>query len=224
MGGRGQNINSSANNSGGATLNGVRFDYDGNLKYDKIDNSLSKSARDSIIKWESKRQNSKVEYAFVTDENGVAVANEIRGGKKSTRIYSSMFKNNGILTHIHPRDNINGNHLGGTFSEADLQTLGMHDIKTIRAVAKEGTYSISKTNNFKRSEFLSYINGMDRKMKMEVSKQVKPIHAEYYSGKITREEANKRSIKVFNTQLVKMHNDLIDNASKYGYNYTLERR
>lgn len=162
----------------------------------------------------------KVEYAFAVDKDGNQIGKEIRGGKGSIRTPFSYHRDGGTFSHIHPRD---AGMLGGTFSSADIQNF-INGESTLRAVAKEGTYSISKGKNFDAAGMRSYNRKIERDFNTNYKELMKSANDSYVSGKIGYNEYNLQAAKAFNTSLISLHNAFIAGQKTYGYNYTLEKR
>lgn len=203
--------------SGGADFFGDIVEFDGDLTYGNNDPFVTGSARTTIEAWERKRYERKVEYAIASDVNG-NLTSEVRGGKGSVRT-PAFYDDVGIFTHNHPRE---GGGLGGTFSEADLNGWTRGKGVTLRATAKEGTYSISKSTRFDKNGFLSYYKSANNKREKERKQRFNDIVNRYSSGKITYAQAMLENQKSFNTYVVALHSDLIAGQNKYGYVYALE--
>ena len=219
-GGRGRTIIQIAKD--GLQLNGNDIEFDGDLTFTKNDPSPTKAQRAVLDTWEKNRESSKVEYANAVGYNGSEYG-EIRGGKGSVNTPAFYTNNKGVVfTHIHPRSE--ADLLGGTFSTADLRAWSGGGGSTMRAVAKEGTYSISKGSTFNQQAFNKFMASSSRKHNTAMNKANKAINADYLSGKITYAQAVKAIRKNFNTMLVACHKDLINNQSQYGYHYYLEKR
>lgn len=228
MGGRGSSSGSSGNGSlakSAVSQDGSVIDLSDNpLRYGKNDAAISLEMRAALEAQENKRLNAKVEYAYALDENGNPVGKEKRGGKSSCAIPYEMFAENGTLTHNHPRVGDEAGLLGGTFSTADLRGFGLRGIKTMRASASEGTYSITKGKNFDAQGLISFRNSLERRINKESTAKVKAAGERYKRGEITHTELMGIAKQVGNSALVEIHNELLANQKKYGYSYTLERR
>ena len=200
---------------------GSKIEFDGTIEYDGNDKTLTGQARKSVESWEAKRANMKVEYGYAVDANGNPIGNEIRGGKGSVRVPITYHENSQAFTHIHPRGD---GMLGGTFSSADLRNFANRKNTTVRAVAKEGTYSISKTSNFNATEFNKFANSADATFNRNLLATSRKLQKDYYDKKISYDDYKLQSAKAFNTELVNLHNTYRSNQKKYGYTYTLEKR
>ena len=208
--------------SGELTLpNGTKIEFEGKLNFDGNDPNLTGATRQAITSWEDKRRKQKIEYAYATDANGNPIGKEIRGGKSKVRTPIQYHASNGgTFTHIHPRSD---GMLGGTFSGADLNNFANFSQRTMRAAAKEGTYSISKGANFNPTGFKKHVAKAQKDFNTSYQSRVNAIYNEYKVGKITYAEYKTRNAKAFNTALVELHEAYRSKQKDYGYTYTLER-
>lgn len=201
--------------------NGSKIEFEGTLHYDGDDKALTGAARTAITGFEQKRIKNKVEYAYAVDKDGNPIGAEIRGSKGSVRVPITYHnQENGTFTHIHPRGD---GMLGGTFSLADLNNFANYKQKTVRAAAKEGTYSISKGKNFDTSGFKSFASKANADFKANYNKRLGTAGKAYRDGKMSYADYAKANAKAFNTSLVELHNTLRSGQKKYGYSYTLEK-
>lgn len=197
-------------------------EFDGELAYGAKDPSLSEASRKQIESWENKRRKAKVEYAYSVDENGNEIYHEVKGGKTSVTTPSVMAKEGATFTHIHPRKDGSG-YLGGTFSTDDIGTFTRRPVKTMRAAAKEGTYSISKGDGFDSAGFTAYARQADANFRARRNADISALSKQIKAGKITWDEYAAQNTKGFNSALVALHNEYIAGQKKYGYTYTLEQ-
>lgn len=194
---------------------------DSPLRYGKNDNSISDSVRKNVDEFEDKRRDSKVEYAHLVDANGNTTADR-KGGKTSVKTSSADWKKSVLFTHVHPRE---AGMLGGTFSEQDFFPFAATpSVKTMRAVAKEGTYSVSKGSNYDAAGLQLYFHAEKLQLRNALVNVVNKLNAQYKSGAIDYLAYNQSYNKEFNKYLVGMHNVLLAGQKQYGYTYTLERR
>lgn len=200
---------------------GSKIEFDGDLNYGKKDSTIPTTARNSVELWESKRRKNKVEYAYSVLPDGTPIGVEVKGGKGSVRTPKEYHDTDGaIFTHIHPRgDGL----LGGSFSYADLHNFATTKGVTTRAVAKEGTYSISKTKNFDGAGFLKAIKQARADSEKIHNQRCDTLNTEYRSGKINYETYLREWNKAFNSYLIRNHEAYRANQNKYGYVYTLEQ-
>lgn len=201
--------------------NGSKIEFDGKLTFDGDDKALSGTARANIENWEAKRGSNKVEYAFAVDGDGNPIGAEIRGSKGSVRVPRNYHEtDNATFTHIHPRGD---GMLGGTFSSADLNNFANCKNKTVRARAKEGTYSISKGANFDKAGFSKMVADANRNFSTNQRKYAGEWANKYRSGQINYSTYLTGVGKAFNTALVQLHNEYRSHQKEFGYTYTLER-
>lgn len=202
---------------------GSKIEFDGELRYDGDDPNVTGAVRQAVTAWEDKRVKGKIEYAYSVDQNGNPIGPEVKGGKKSVGTPRPYYDTPGAtFTHIHPRGD---GELGGTFSTADLRNFAKYSGTTIRAAAKEGTYSMSKKQGFDKYAFMNYIDQCYRNYNNYIASENAKLVKEYKNGNIkTYDEWVKKAAKSFNTGLVKLHDDYLKGQKKYNYTYTLEKR
>ena len=193
------------------------------LKYGSRDPNISDGLRTALEKQENRRKSAKIEYGLVMDNNGNVIGSEVRGGKSGVRIPEiDLNSPNSVFTHNHPRGKGNEGLIGGTFSNADLDTFATTGAKTFRASAAEGTYSITKKNGFNAKGFNDYQVGLHKAAYTRLSATKREIERSYRNGKVTATAARQQYRSAFNGFMVELHNGLIDGQKKYGYYYTLE--
>lgn len=223
------NSNSKGGGSGGniarnglTLAGGEAIEFDGNLKFGKLDKSVPEAVRKNLDDWESKRYKNKIEYAMAFNSDGTPISREKRGSSGSVRTpYSFHYTENSVFTHNHPRES---GLLGGTFSPSDLYNFTLGNNTTFRATAKEGTYSISKGKNFNSKGFNAYIGKVYQEFKNNDTKKFNALKNDYQSGKITYSQFQSQAAKSFNNSLIDLHNSYIAGQKQYGYTYTLEKR
>ena len=195
------------------------------LVYGKPDATITGAQRKTLEEQEKKRLDAKVEYGMIVDENGLQRGMEKRGGKNSVKMPYSYFEiENATMTHNHPRGIGEENNIGGTFSSEDLDSFTKHKIRTMRASAAEGTYSISKTNKFDANGFDAFQKKVSSDAFTTYKKAAKEVKNQHSNGSIDAKTANGKIDKLFNKMLVDVHNELLSGQKKYGYTYTLEMR
>ena len=194
------------------------------LQYGQNDAALTGKAREAVEAQEKKRLKAKIEYGAVYDAEGNIIGMERKGARGSVRVPMSDYMKATTMTHNHPRGT-NEPVLGGTFSDQDLKVFAYYDnLKTMRASASEGTYSITKGANFNDKRFVSFVNNMASTRHKEYSATEKAKRKDYRAGKISYNEYVKGANDAFNSFVVNLHNDLLAGQKEYGYNYTLEQR
>lgn len=195
----------------------------------------------TVQDFEKKRRTNKIEYSILTMNDGIVVS-ENKGGKGSVGAPTADREVADILSHNHPRE---PGVIGGTFSNGDIDNFVKFNQTTYRAVAKEGTYSITKGADFNGVALNHDYEMHSKQSRVEYNKVNKPAKEEYHQrheeigkqlmkGKISYDEAKKQNDQAyaeylkkqtdaFNSFLLRGHNWLRENQKKYGYTYALER-
>ena len=190
------------------------------LVYGSNDPNVTGNARKAIEDWEEKRVKNKIEFNYSVDQDGNPLHKEVRGGRGSVRVPRAGLQDGAIHSHIHPREE---GILGGTFSDGDMYNFADYGVSTYRAKAKEGAYSISKTKDFDKPGFKSYIKDINSKYDKEVKSKINVINEKMRTDKNYHyDQYSKDFNKIVNGGLVALHNDMIAGQKKYGYSYTLE--
>ncbi len=198
------------------------------LIYGPKDTSLSKAQRTAIEAFEAKRVTRDVEYAMLLDANGNSTipysAGDIKGKTGHVNINQQFWRGAEILSHNHPRGKKEPGVLGGTFSDADLFQFSAHrQLRTIRATAAEGTYSMTKGASFNRSGFDNYVGNASKTHYGAYKKAERQLKADYKAGKISHGQYSQANDNAFNKFLINLHNDFLAGQKTYGYTYTLEK-
>ena len=210
--GSGKSVSTVTVQNGTAELN-VPLVYGGRAQ-------MTDAQRRIIDDREKKWENENVENLIFLDKNGNIVV-ERKGDTTSVGVSNYELMQTEVMTHNHPRSgDADKNMLGGTFSDADMQIFAQAPMKTMRASAYEGTYTITKGSNFNYSGFSRYASSVSSKRDDE--HRARSIMAVLNSS--NAEEYNKLVTDSFNRFLVDVHNDLIAGQQKYGYTYSLEKR
>ena len=165
--------------------------------------------------------NRKTEKMTLVDDDGNIIL-EKSGGKGSVRFGGYETAHMGptvTLTHNHPGD------FGGTFSGSDVNILEKYNLRAVRAVAKEGTYSLERTSQATAMQAMSLnkdygkqSNATIRNLKTEFKKMQDKV----WSGEVSMDEANKHLAENRTAQANKLHDWLSQNAASYGFNYVFE--
>lgn len=193
---------------------------------------------ESIIDFENRRRFNKIEFGILVSDKKVLEEN--RGSKGVVYMTVAYYKKATVFSHIHPRNN---GIIGGTFSYTDLDNfVEFTNLRTYRAVAREGIYSITKLNNFNSNlakAYKKYDNKIDKETDklIDIEKQkLDDLHAflqrQLNIGILTQEMSDriyenaknnylKKYNSIYNLYLIKSHNWLIKNQKKYGYSYGL---
>lgn len=194
------------------------------LVYGQKDPAVTGALRQAMEAQEKKRADAKIEYGLGVRADGSTVSKEYKGNKNSCPVPSPVFDIATTFTHNHPRGKGEEGLLGGTFSQADLKIFGNKKVKTFRASAAEGTYSISKGQFFDRLGFFHYqTNLSNTEMKAHSSRKSSYLK-DVANKKITYDQYIKKCDSSFNKMLVNVHNGLLAGQKTYGYTYTLEAK
>lgn len=167
---------------------------------------------------EAKSVKLKNEKLTLVNENG-EVIHEKRGGRGSVSIDYATAVQMGesvTLTHNHPGE------FGGTFSGADVNILTKYNLRAIRAVGVEGTYSLerkSHTTGLKASMFNSEYRTLADRVNRDLNSEYKMMRSKAMRGDISAADANRHLAEHRNKLCNEMHNWLVENAPKYNYNY-----
>ena len=167
---------------------------------------------------EAKSVKLKNEKLTLVSENG-EVVHEKRGSRGSVSIDAATAAKMGTdvtLTHNHPSE------FGGTLSGADVNILTKYNLRAIRAVANEGTYSLERTSQtmgLKASTFNRDYGVLSDKANRSIRSEYKKMRSKVMNGDVSADEANRQLAEHRTSQCNQMHDWLSQNASKYGYNY-----
>lgn len=167
---------------------------------------------------EAKSVKLKNEKLTLVNENG-EVIHEKRGGRGSVSIDYATAVQMGesiTLTHNHPGE------YGGTFSGADVNILTKYNLRAIRAVGAEGTYSLerkSHTTGLKASMFNSEYRALADRVNRDLNSEYKMMRSKAMRGDISAADANRHLAEHRNKLCNEMHDWLVQNADKYTYNY-----
>lgn len=169
---------------------------------------------------EAKTVNRKTEKMTIVDADGNILL-EKSGGRGSVSFGARegfLMNDTTTVTHNHPGE------YGGTFSGADVKVLVDYRLKAIRAVGKEGTYSLervdtnsSKSYDFKQA-YAQQSNSTNSKMRTKYQSQKGKVAR----GDLSVDDANKE-LSDYRTKLCnEQHDWLVKNAAQYGFNYVFE--
>lgn len=182
--------------------------------------TLPESVLNKCREVEAKTVTRKTEKMTLIDADGNIIL-EKSGGKGSVSFGAREgfhMNETTTVTHNHPGE------YGGTFSGADVQVFVEYRLKAIRAVGKEGTYSLERadTNSNKsydfKTEFAKISNTTNRKMQTEYKAQKSKVAR----GEITVDAANKQLTDYRTSLCNQQHEWLVKNAAQYGFNYVFE--
>lgn len=202
FGGRGSESMSGAH-SKGDLLKGDYGKPSPPVDVSRIPNIQSMSKFEDYIKMKDEP----VEYGFYVDENGKVIAGA-KGDKHSVAVGIDADKETSKLTftHNHP------NRYGGTFSSADVSSLTTQNLKEMRAVAKEGTYSLKRMRGAKPLDFNRALNKAIPKIESQARSNAGKVKSAGLSQTEYRKKYRKAYVDTYSSWYKK-------NASKYGYKY-----
>lgn len=179
--------------------------------------TLPESVLSKCQEVEAKTVNRKTEKMTIVDSDGNVIL-EKSGGKGSVSFGARegfYMNDTTTVTHNHPGE------YGGTFSGADVKVLVDYKLKAIRAVGKEGTYSLERgdTNSNKsydfKTEFAKKSDALNGKMRTRYNSQKGKVAR----GETSVDDANKQ-LSDYRTSLCnEQHEWLVQNAAQYGFNY-----
>lgn len=169
---------------------------------------------------EAKTVNRKTEKLTLVAENGRIIL-EKGGGKGSVSFGAReglLMDSSTTITHNHPGA------YGGTFSGADVKVLVDYKLKAIRAVGKEGTYSLERadTNSNKAYDFKQEYAKMSNSTNGRIRTEYKSLKAKVARGETSVDDANKQLSEKRTSLCNEQHDWLVQNAAKYGFNYVFE--
>ena len=219
MGGRGQSSNKANSAKGNITVGTDKIEFTGELRYYDNDRNFTQAQRTAVDAFENKRVKGKVEYGTAIAPDGTVIG-EKRGGKGSVSTPVWWAKDGAIYSHIHPREE---GLFGGSFSRGDIEVFANDKYGTMRASAKEGTYSMSKLSNFDANGLKQYARKLEAEMDKKADVAYKACEKAIKNGK-KYEDAIKQYYKEINTAFIEWHEGYKAGESKYGYYYTLEKR
>lgn len=198
---------------------------DNPLRYGADSTPLSAGQRAAVEAQEKKRLSAKIEFVAVYDASGHQIGAECRGGRDSCNIPECMLNTDGsVLTHNHPCGKGKEGIIGGSFSEDDIDMFETSNVRTMRASAAEGTYSMTKGAGFDGKGLMSYIKSVDSDAANKHRQRCGALVDLNLSGNISLADYNAGCTKSFNAYLVDLHNAFIGGQKKYGYTYGLEAR
>lgn len=183
--------------------------------------NLSESVLTTCRDVEAKTVNRKTEKMTLVDENGNIILEKsgTRGSVRFGGYESAQMGPTVTLTHNHPGE------FGGTFSGADVDVLTKFSLRAIRAVGKEGTYSLERTSQtmgLKASIFSSEFAKQSNKVNRSIKSEYKDLKDKVRNGEMSADDAN-RQLGEHRTALCNdLHGWLTQNAASYGYNYVFE--
>lgn len=207
------------------TKHGSTIDLSGSpLSYTKDQAGLDKKQMKTIKSIADRIKNNSKETLAVFDKDGNKIF-EKEGTVDNVSAPKSVMQQAEYDIHNHARGS---GMVGGTFSvsdekgKGDIQSLVNNtNLKTSFASTKEGTYYISKNNDFKGKQFLSHMKSVESRIKENMSQKLKELDNLREKGKIRHEVYMHQYRKIHNKSMVDLHNEYLKNQSRFGYSYGL---
>lgn len=209
-----------------AVQSGITVKLNMPLIYGDKDPAITGNLRNVLEAQEAKHLNDSIEYGYGAYDNGDVVMNELVGTSEGVRVPVYVLNESVAFTHSHPRGAREDAYMiGGTFSKGDMDLFSLYAVRTYRASAAEGTYSITKSEKFNAKGFFSYYkNKFDSNMNDFMQKRENLKKRSARGEFSSYDDYLKHYSAAFNDMLISNHNALREGQSKYGYSYTLERR
>lgn len=194
---------------------------------------LTEAQRKALGAQESRIRNFATERAVVVGEDGSvnprgnpmidSRGREVTHGSSSrVRLEPGRIPENSVLTHNHPSDGIGlAGRVGSAFSGADIRTAANRNLREIRAVTPNYTYSAKRPAGgwkFSGSAFNAEYERLYRKYIREYGQKTSDMLKRH--GGISR-----RDVDVYNNRLnvVVAHRVMKELSAKYGFSYTRRR-
>lgn len=169
---------------------------------------------------EAKTVNRKTEKMTVIDDDGNILLEKSGGrGSVSFGAREGFILDRQTVTHNHPGE------FGGTFSGADVKVMVDYKLKAIRAVAKEGTYSLERTSKVNSNSAYELKEGFKKssdEVNRTMRKEYNAMKPKVMRGEITTDEANKQLSDIRTSLCNKQHEYLKKLAKANGFIYVYE--
>lgn len=165
------------------------------------ENGNEVSVASTLNRWESKHATLDHEEMLVIGDDGFPTA-AFKGDKHSVGFYGEETVGK-TVTHNHPST------YGGTFSEADIYNFNQYSQKEIRAVAREGVYSLKAT---RKADWNGVNNAYAKAQKGLADKANSAVQKVKQAGG-SKAAQRKAYVDTY-------HDWYKKNFKKYGYEYT----
>ncbi len=176
-------------------------------KSEKIDTSNWSFNVVEMTDFEKYFAKEKTEHAFIITPEGRIRAG-YKGNKNTVNLNSADIRKGDTLTHNHPSS------YGGTFSPNDVYALTNNNLSEIRAVAREGTYSLKATTNADPNSFSKALARNLSAIRRKGNKNAGKVDKAKYKTEKGYQRATRRArVDTLSSWYKK-------NANKYGYIYT----
>lgn len=171
-------------------------------------NSNSDRVSKALASAEASIRDKKAEHVVVINPNGELIGKG-KGGKHSAAlpVGSRSQLHNTIVTHNHPS--------GGTFSQSDIRVAISGDVREIRAVGVDGTYSLKRPKQGWKITVDQY-NDEYKTISARVRTQREDFIRNYKGSRI---EAITKSMEIFDTSAIAVK----ELSKKYGWKYSYKK-
>ena len=194
------------------------------LQYTDGPQSIGSDRLDTIKSVAKQIRGKDKENLTIFDNNGKDIYNK-EGEVDRVSAPQSIRQQGSYDIHNHARRD---GFLGGTFSVSDDKGQGdMSNFvknKNTQAKfvsAKEGTYYIEKTSNFRADSFYKHMKSAESRIEGKRQSSLKSLENQYSRDKISYNTYLEKHRQIQNKSLVDMHNEFLKNQKKFGYNYGL---
>lgn len=189
---------------------------------------FNEDIRGKLDKFENEVYTKNREHMLLLDKDGKEISRTVGRTDRVSASSDSDWDSAVEMSHNHPR---RPGLLGGSFSavnedgSGDLAVFTAHqNLKTMRATAKEGTYSMTKRKNFDGEGLKTAATNAFRDITANAQKEHRALKKMAEKGEITKIQYHEGLNRINNKAFIQKHNWYLANQSKYGYNYKLERR
>lgn len=175
--------------------------------------------KEKVNKVEKTIAGDKTETAYLFDDNGDIVFSQNDGAESYVMFTPTQvsFMPGKTLTHNHPS--------GTTFSCEDVGLFEVNQIKEIRAVTKDGTFSLSRSPDptVEQKRMVGNFDLAIRNFQVFLDQEYNDMSDKFYSGDISQMEFQ-AGCDNLNSKFSEYRQEwLEDNASRHGYIYKFER-
>ena len=204
---------------------GETIDLSGSkLQYTDGPRSLGADKMENIKKLANQIRGKDKENLTIFDNNGKAIYNK-EGEADRVSAPQSVRQQGSYDIHNHARRE---GFLGGTFSVSDNKGQGdmanfvkNNNTQAKFVSAKEGTYYIEKTRDFRANSFYEHMKSAEARIENKRQSSIKALEKQYARHRINYDTYIERHRQIQNKSFVDMHNEFLKNQKKYGYNYGL---
>lgn len=174
-------------------------------------NYIDASRFGSLLAAEAQIRDRSREHALIYEDLGESPIAASKGNRHSVSVPTDLLNSKMSLTHNHPDSNF-----GGTFSTADIAVGTAHNLKSIRAAGKEGTYYLKPGKNADPRGFARRVARDEDMLERRMARESRKISKRVEKGELTWQQAYKMARTV---TVGKIHEYYKKVAPKYGYTY-----